>query len=1095
MKKTAFIFSLVFLLCSLSFGFGKNKVQYENLEWRYSTTPHFQIYHHQNQGDIPKISAYWIEKAYAQLSKDFGFKHRKPVPLIIYNSPNRFKSTNIIMEILPEGVGGFTELFKNRIVVPFTGSYEDYRHVLHHELVHAFQYGIIYDQFGSSLVRSSSLQMPLWFAEGTAEYLSSGWNVESDMFLMDRAINSSIPMPGYQMGGYMAYKGGQSFFHFLEATRGKENFSGFLKAFRDSKNVELSLENIFHKSIEELGKEWRQQLRRIYWPEIGRRDNPKHTARALTSTKKTKSNFNLKPRLSPDGTKIAYFSDKRDYTRIIVTDLKGKTITEISQYGYGGYFESFHPFRSGMSWSPESDRIAFVSGRKGKDEIRIINIYDKSNVRVLSPDFSLISSPDWSPSGESIVFIGLRQDRSDLFLYNLESDSLTRLTSTIAYESNPRFSPDGKGIIYSAQDSTGLIYRNRDSRFRPVHSLYHFDIATQKTRKLTHAKYNATNPSFSPDGEHILYISDKNGINNMYIAPFATPDSGRPITDFIGGCLDPDWARNDKTIAFCLFQKQGWHIWVMKKPLEKRKDSSLTLTWWAQCLQDTTLDFFDRRTAIKDSTHRADSIATTKELTDSTSDSTTATTILASSDIIVEKETPPAPEDSSTTTDTTVTGIENDSSESSAPTEIAEASVEQDSLTDTSKTADSSETEEQFSFEDMDSEPYRLKFSPDMVSVGLAVNSVYGYGGAGQIVLSDVMGNHRITLAGDVQGKIDEYAHVFASYLNLEHRLDFGVGGFFNRDYTYSGILAPEENDSAQTSSDSLVIVSELYYHDTKAGGLLHLSYPFSMFSRISFNSYISYIQRQRYRLHNFSLEKESTSPESFYIILPSLSATFDNIVWGITGPVNGTRAEARLVTSPPLDIVDRTFISFDFDFRKYFHFARKFVLATKFAAGASFPLDKNRPARQFFLGGNEYWLFFDPPNRENYEANINNIFYSEFVVPFRGWNYLDITGPRFAVANVEFRFPFVREFSLAWPLPIAFRYINGAVFADVGNAWSKGDEHDLFPLPQDIYGGIGFGLRANLGMFILRFDRAWKTDWRTYVKSPKSYISLGAEF
>jgi len=73
-------------------------------------------------------------------------------------------------------------------------------------------------------------------------------------------------------------------------------------------------------------------------------------------------------------------------------------------------------------------------------------------------------------------------------------------------------------------------------------------------------------------------------------------------------------------------------------------------------------------------------------------------------------------------------------------------------------------------------------------------------------------------------------------------------------------------------------------------------------------------------------------------------------------------------------------------------------------------------------------------------------------------------------------------------------RYINGALFADVGNAWDKEDQIEGLPFPNKLYGGFGFGMRANLGIFVLRYDRGWPTDWRV-VGTPINYFSLGAEF
>ncbi len=284
-----------------SYGFGKNKVQYENLKWQYNKLPHFHSYFHQNQGALPPITAQWIENAYTELYKDFGFKHKKPIPLIVFASPTLFEQTNVTPGIIPEGVGGFTESLKNRIVVPFTGSYEELRHVLHHECVHAFQFGILFDQFGGSLFRANAVQMPLWFAEGSAEFLSSGWNSEADMFMMDRAIHSTLPHPGPQMGGYMVYKAGQSFLHFLSASRGDTIFHKFLVTFRKSKQVITSLEQVYKEKLEDLGKEWHQEMKRIYWPEIGKREDLQKKGTALTSHTETRSYFNLRPRISPDG--------------------------------------------------------------------------------------------------------------------------------------------------------------------------------------------------------------------------------------------------------------------------------------------------------------------------------------------------------------------------------------------------------------------------------------------------------------------------------------------------------------------------------------------------------------------------------------------------------------------------------------------------------------------------------------------------------------------------------------------------------------------------------------------------------------------------
>ncbi|RKX22461.1 MAG: biopolymer transporter Tol, partial [Candidatus Zixiibacteriota bacterium] len=147
--------------------FGKNKVRYKNFDWSFIQTRHFDIHFYEDAYETAKFSATVLESSYVEVSKELNYKIQKRIPVFVYNSHNDFQQTNIIGSLIGEGTGGFTEVFKSRIVIPFTGSYEDLRHVLHHELTHAVTYDILYGNIFSSLLSKQRLfAMPLWFAEG-----------------------------------------------------------------------------------------------------------------------------------------------------------------------------------------------------------------------------------------------------------------------------------------------------------------------------------------------------------------------------------------------------------------------------------------------------------------------------------------------------------------------------------------------------------------------------------------------------------------------------------------------------------------------------------------------------------------------------------------------------------------------------------------------------------------------------------------------------------------------------------------------------------------------------------------------------------------
>jgi len=1052
--KVFFPFLLSAIVFSV-FGFGKNKVEYEKFAWKYLPIPHFDVYYHQDQGALPRIAAQWIENAEASLARDFWFQPNGKIPLILYGSANYFERTNVVAELLPEGVGGFTTLMKNRIVVPFDGSYEELRHVLHHELVHGFQNALISDRPGGSFIASSEMSMPLWFAEGMAEYLSCGWNKEADMFLMDATIFGSVALPGSQLDGYMAYKGGQSFLYYLASTWGDSLFSKMLKRFGETKNAPRAIKDVYGKTPEELGETWRYALKQFYWPEIGRRSDLAKIGKPLTAHAKDRDNFNLRPRIAPNGSMVAYFSDLKDYTKILVVDRHEKILEEISQAGYAGSFESFHPFRSGMCWAPTSDKIAFVSENKGTDELRIIDIKKKKLLNTLRPNLSAIFSPDWSSDGKNIVFCGVDKDFCDLFLWNIQSNRIRRLTDDILFESDPRFSRDGKTVVYGRLDTSGIAARGHNIRNSPTTDLFSLNLADGATARLTHGPGNKKSPCFSPDGASILYVSDVNGINNLYIAPVASIDSARPLTDVIGDCQNPDWAKDSNTAVCCLFQKGGWDIWQIDNPASKLKTGALTLTKWAAAQGDSMGRFFEPADSVEmRRVQSLDSLRKTEKKQDHKSGflwfSSARQNYSGSEGNIRVVDTSKTPSGASQNGDS--------------------ALARKDSIKTRPVT---------LNFDSIQSKPYRVIFKPDMVMVGAGVDTYYGSGYAGEAVavFSDLLGNHQITVAGDIQGDFVDYTHVYASYLNLEYKINYGFAGFYSRDYTSSNVYG-----------DSL-------FFDVDAGLTLTASCPFSLFSRLELDATFQNLYREPY-VYTDALGKDTGSANLTYnIFIPSLSYCYDNILWGITGPHNGTRAEASIEISPPVKHINSAFLSCDLDFRKYFHIFKRFVWANKIAFGSSVPLGgEQSSARKYFLGGDENWLNFET-NGAGYRANINNFFYSQIVVPFRGWSYLDLIGTNYAVFNTEFRFPFIKEFSIAWPLQMALRYINGAVFADIGNAWNKEDEFKNIPLPKKIYGGVGYGLRANLGIFVVRYDYAWKTDWNTFLNSPISYISLGAEF
>ena len=115
------------------------------------------------------------------------------MPVILYSNHSDFLETNVTSGQLSEGVQAFAEPSRRRIVLPFTSSFKEFEHTAIHELAHVFTFHIVYNRMLDNVfTRNYLFPMPLWVAEGLAEYLAVGWDADSDMFIRDAVIEDYL---------------------------------------------------------------------------------------------------------------------------------------------------------------------------------------------------------------------------------------------------------------------------------------------------------------------------------------------------------------------------------------------------------------------------------------------------------------------------------------------------------------------------------------------------------------------------------------------------------------------------------------------------------------------------------------------------------------------------------------------------------------------------------------------------------------------------------------------------------------------------------------------------------------------------------------
>ena len=160
--------------------YGKNKVQSHHLRWKTLHTPHFEIMHYEGAEELAVRASLIAEQAYREYANRLDVELPWQIPFVLYASHGDFSQTNISNQLIGEGTGGFSEPFRNRMVLPYNGSHADFVHVIRHELVHVFMFHMAFGRT-NNIGGAVFFSIPLWFAEGIAEWMSIGWDGEAEV--------------------------------------------------------------------------------------------------------------------------------------------------------------------------------------------------------------------------------------------------------------------------------------------------------------------------------------------------------------------------------------------------------------------------------------------------------------------------------------------------------------------------------------------------------------------------------------------------------------------------------------------------------------------------------------------------------------------------------------------------------------------------------------------------------------------------------------------------------------------------------------------------------------------------------------------------
>jgi Tol biopolymer transport system component len=517
--------------------FGRNKVQYEDFDFRVKQTEHFDIYYYPEEEQAVELAARMAERWYARLSKLLRHELSGRQPLILYAAHPHFQQTNAVPGEIGEGTGGVTEMFKRRIVLPFAGGMAETDHVLGHEIVHAFQFDMANrrDADGNA-IGPAVMMLPLWFIEGMAEYLSLGpVDANTAMWVRDAISREKMPtLDQLDDPDFFPYRYGHAFWAYVAGRWGDASVGDMLRATGPGGNIEGAMRAVLGVDEDSFNREWHAETLRAYAPVIETTRPAANVARPAITRETSGGELNLAPALSPDGRRVVFLSERSLFSidMYVAEIATGRITRHLIETAGDPHFESLQFLSSAGDWAPDNRRFVFAALSAGQPVLTIVDV-DTGDRRAEHdlPDLGEVFNPAWSPDGRQIAFSGLRGGVLDLYLLDVETGAVTQLTNDPFADLDPEWSPRGGELAFV----TDRFSSNLDALEFGNYRIGVLDVRTRQVRSLTGFETGRnTNPEFSADGRSLYFIATPDGIANVYRTDLSGGATAR-VTNVLSG--------------------------------------------------------------------------------------------------------------------------------------------------------------------------------------------------------------------------------------------------------------------------------------------------------------------------------------------------------------------------------------------------------------------------------------------------------------------------------------------------------------------------------------------------------------------------------
>ncbi len=1094
--------------------FGKNRIQYKKLKWKFYESPNFYTYTSQGGNELGKFVAQVAEVELPQLESFTEYSLQRKGNIVVYSSYDEYKQSNIGLGIDWQQAGGLTKLVNNKIVVYFDGNHTHLKNQIRQGIARVLTDNLLFgDDIGEFASNQALLDLPKWLTDGYVAYAAEPWSTEKD-----DELKSAILGGEYKNFYHFAFSkptlAGQSFWNYIAEKYKKDNVTYFLYLARIYKNLNNASLKICKKKFKEVLADFMEFEQNKYYEDIKKRKNAPKGKLTISEDVSKNNYYNFQVNPNPKNNTYAMVEFRKGIYSVKINENFYDLKTLLSK-GVKVMEGDQNPNYPVMAWDGKGTRLLVIYSEMGKIKMFVYDYVAKyKRFKQTIDGFDQILDASFMLDENTVIFSAVKNGHTDIFIYKIEENSSEQITNDIYDDINPTFVsfPNRSGIIFSSNRPSA----NAPNNDTVLPSSYRYNIflvdilnktATKQITQLSNLKYgNATFP-MPYNVNHFTFIADETGIGNRYAGFFSTQRTGLDSLYYVGDELlrNPTAKELDSTLI----------AWRKQEPdsvsyFQVYKDSTYTfpITNYQSSLLETKIA--GNNGLVSEVRREGDYKYLYKLKVDDAAlnkrNINPALTNYMKSVRGIVKQTEGKPTSFKYGKPVTIP----------APVDtikfqknVFQSEFEADK-TDTAIAENTDNTtiqeEKVAMINKLKLFNYRYKFSTDYVLAGVTNNilvnryQLYG-GGQGPIQLnngndlnwsfrvgvSDLMEDIKFVGGLRLGANSLKDKDAFFSFQNVKKRLDWGLTYYRS---TISNFFP--------AGGYANTLYTNLYQ--------TNVSYPFD--ETKSIRATLGYrVDRGVLKAEDLSsLPVDDTLTK---YALARLEYVYDNSINPAQNIWKGLRYKIYMDFNLPMsDGVSKNFnFNFGFDARNYVEIYRNFIWATRAAGDFSWGDQKII----YFLGGVDGWVNpkFNNVNRPEQDATYA---FQSLAMNMRGFNQNVANGNNAFVFNSELRFP-VFSTLLQRPINNAFlRNFQLTQFIDLGTAWNgkfNGIQRPYTSYPDangtvtvnikaggigPFVGGYGFGARSTLLGYFMKLDCAWEMKG-IFRGKPLLYFGIGLDF